>query len=174
EAIPQLRGGGRAQLAERALERRAELREDPPSRVPLGVDRLRGALSREMREQGAYRRARELPFELADRWYLPARLGEPLGELLTGIGRTGVERGAPTGEARDARGDLERTSRPRAKVQDGIDDGGRRRRPHRCPEGLQRHPWIERMLLVVTPDHVHQPRCFRRHRVLLDHATAQR
>src|SRR2546425_6378691 len=48
---------------------------------------------------------------------------------------------------------------PRAELEHRVHDGRRRcRRCHRCSEGLQRHPWIERMLLVVAPENLSEAR----------------
>src|SRR5207249_3493927 len=108
----------------------------------------------------AHGRAGKLTLELGHGGYLPASIGEALRELFAGIGGPRVERWAPPRPAGHAARHLQLAAL-HPEVQHRIRHGGRRRRRHhRCPEGLQRHPWIERMLLVVTPDHLRQPTRF--------------
>src|SRR6266511_1833864 len=82
EAIPQLGGSRRAELGERRLERGAELGEGRLGGVALLVHLLRRAFTRQMGEQRAHRRARELALELGQRGHLPARFAQAAHERL--------------------------------------------------------------------------------------------
>ena len=145
--------------------------------VALLVHLLRRAFAGQMGEQGAHRRAGELALQLGQGGHLPARFGQAARESPVGVARMGVERGAPPGRVGEAARDF-KASVPGGVRQHGVDDdrgwGWGGRRAHRCPEGLQRHPWIERMLPVVAPEHLRQPRRLGGHRVSGDDRVAQR
>ena len=103
-----------------------------------------------MRQQGPHRGAWQLAFELHNRWHLPAGVGQPMGELVAGVARAGVERRAPPWQMRDTPRHLEVTALQRTLQHRIGHRRGRGRRTDGSPERLERHARIEWMLRMIA------------------------
>src|SRR3989449_9811968 len=173
EAVPQRRRRRRAQFPQRPLKGGPELGQGSRRREVLLVHLFYPAGASELREQHPDGGAGELLFQLRDGGHPPPGFGQPARERRLGAAGTRVQRRRPAREPRHGASHLECPLAP-PQIKDllyhrlGHASPPSSALPHRGPQGLERHPGLERMALVVSPQELGHPGHFERHRRACD------
>src|SRR2546426_12613835 len=155
EAVAQRRRRRRPELPQRPLERRPELGQGGRRREMLLVHLFYPAGTSELREQRPDGGAGELLFQLSDGGHPPPRVRQPTRERRLGAAGTRVQRGCPAREPRHGASHLECPLAP-SQIKDllyhrlGHAAPPSSALPQRGPQGLERHPGLERMALMVS------------------------